>query len=423
MIQPGTSTWKASTMALALALAATPLPDGTPDGPAAMAGDDKLHPADVPDLDHLGLGIYAQLNRRADENLLLSPVSTATALAMVLSGARGENARHLADRLHLPADPGQRDRVFSGLLESMATREDHCTVTLAVANGLWYQQGLDVRNEYRRTIQSLYRGWTGPVEFRLDPEGSRSAINAWVDRETRHKIPDLLTPGTVSPETRLILANALYFCASWGERFPPSETRTAPFRSASGAAVDVPMMHRSGLYRYTVTRGAEILELPYEGGRFAFVILLPKQPGGLPRLEQAVIAEGLGPWLSKLPEKREFIDVFVPRFELDLRVRLDEALQSFGLGKLFDGEVDLSGIAPQAPPVSGMLAQVRLRVDERGSEGAAAAATGVERSVPPTVRADHPFLFLVRDRQTRVTLFLGRLTDPRGASVTGNGDR
>jgi serine protease inhibitor len=407
------STWTVTAMALALLLTATPDPAGANDGHVATAGEDDPRLTPVPDVDGLGLRIYAQLRQTGDTNLLISPLSTATVLAMVFTGARGETARRMADGLHFPADPAVTNQAFSRLLAASAAPEEDRGATLAMANSLWYQQGLGVREDYRRTIQSAYKGLVDGRDFRGEPEGTRSAINAWVTQETRGKIPELLSPGTVSPQTRLILANAVYFSSPWQDRFPVEKTRMMPFHVPAGEPVDVPMMHQAGLYRYTVTRGAEVLELPYKGRRFTFLILLPKLPGGLADLERSVTADGLTPWLSRLPKTPSFLDVFLPRFELNVRVRLDEALRSLGLGSLFDGDPDLSGIAPNAPPISGVLTQVRLRVDERGAEAAAANATVTERSLPPEFKANRPFLFLIRDGESQLTLFLGRLSDPR----------
>ena len=220
--------------------------------------------------------------------------------------------------------------------------------------------------------------------------------------------------GSVTADTRLVLASAIYFKGRWAARFDPARTRIAAFRTAGGEEAQVPMMSRSDTLRFAARGGAMLLELPYLGRDLSMILLLPERPDGLPELEARMSAAALEEWLAEARVAR--IEVSLPRFRFASSFTLPEALRAMGMPSAFDPQAaDFSGIdGARDLFISAAVHKAFVEVNEEGTE--AAAATGISvgtTSMPPEFRADHPFLFLIRDRITGCVLFLGRVADPR----------
>ncbi|MDP6439518.1 MAG: serpin family protein, partial [Candidatus Brocadiia bacterium] len=257
-------------------------------------------------------------------------------------------------------------------------------------------------------------------------------INAWVEEETKEKIKDLIPKGVLNEMTRLVLTNAIYFKGDWASQFDKKLTADAPFTLADGKKVQVAMMHRKGDYRYLDAReprgillpahrytemGAfQALELPYVKDELSMLVLLPSTADGLPALEKSLTAERLDALLSAMRERE--VQVYLPRFKLTYKVGLSETLKSMGMTDAFSlPPADFSGMdGAKDLFISAVLHKAFVDVNEEGTE--AAAATGIVvgitsvRLMPIVFRADHPFLFLIRDNKSGSILFMGRLVNP-----------
>jgi serpin B len=226
--------------------------------------------------------------------------------------------------------------------------------------------------------------------------------------------------GVLDPMTSLVLVNAVYFKGAWLEPFKKSATKPdAPFTTADGRRVAVPMMAQTHTFGYHDGGSFQMIELPYAGGQRSMVVLLPKQTSGLAGLESSLSAADLDAWLGRLKPRR--VDVELPRFRVEQGFALGEVLKVMGVRLAFDPEhADFSGLTGRKVWISAVLHKAFVDVDEAGTEAAAATAVGVRataafRPEPPVVfRADHPFVFLIRDRTTGSILFLGRVTNPKG---------
>jgi serpin B len=215
--------------------------------------------------------------------------------------------------------------------------------------------------------------------------------------------------------TRLVLTNAIYFKGKWATPFKPEQTQEAPFTLLSGEKVNVPMMHQTAHFGYMETDTIQVLELPYVNNDLSMVILLPKKPDGVNELEKGLTSETITGWLAGL-RKRE-VQVYVPRFKLTSEFSLAETLSAMGMPDAFSTKADFSGITGNRDLfISAVVHKAYVEVNEEGTE--AAAATGVAMKLtavappPPVFRADHPFVFLIRDNQTGSILFLGRTANP-----------
>jgi serpin B len=253
------------------------------------------------------------------------------------------------------------------------------------------------------------------ADFRSENEQARQKINGWVEWQTNRRVRDLLQPGVVAADTRLVLVNAIYFKGEWATEFPKSATHEGPFYLADGRSVQVPLMSQTGNFRHRQEGELHILEMPYTGNDLSMVVLLPAKATGLGDLEAKLARADLVGWLKDL--QKEKVEVTLPRFKLVWEAALKTTLSEMGMPLPFSEGADFSGMNDGREPLSlkAVVHKAFVEVNEEGTE--AAAATGaVARSlslpVVPTFRADHPFVFLIRDRRNGSILFLGRYSRP-----------
>lgn len=383
-------------------------------------------PAPVADLaagnTAFGMDLYAHL-AAAPGNLFLSPFSISAALAMAAAGARGDTLAEMRKVLRFPGDPAATHAAFGKLFKAVTTPDavGKPAYELSVANALWAQKGYPWRAAYKQTVSAIYGAGLFDVDFVGNPEAARGQINHWVEGQTRDKIKDLLAKGIVTTDTRLVLTNAIYFKGTWASTFDKDATRDLPFRLADGGKVDAPLMFRKGGYSYTEGDGFQALELPYKGNRLGMVVVLPAAPDGLPAVEKALTGDALAKTLANLKYEREVL-VHLPRFKAEKSFNLNEPLKALGMKAAFTPAADFGGMSDGGPSlsVSDVVHKAFVDVNETGTEAAAATAVVVgltsapaQPPKPKVFRADRPFLFLIRDRQTNSVLFLGRLTHPK----------
>jgi serpin B len=350
-----------------------------------------------------------------------SPSSITAALAMTAAGARGETAEELAAALDLHLPPDRLHPALGRLLEATSGATG---IELATANALWVQAGHALLPEYLALVRT-YDAALEEVDFKGAGEVARERINTWVDAKTKGRIHDLVPPGVLSALTRMVVVNAIYFKGAWAMPFDRWATRDEPFHHLDGSSAPAPLMQRTDSYRLVEDRSAQTIELPFGEGALAMVVMLPRQRDRLPALEQELDAARLARVRAELDaEDPRKVEVHLPRFRMEATFRLNDVLQRLGVRLAFDRErADFSGMTtdPAGLYVGAVIHRAFVEVNEEGTEAAAATAVvASERSAfiaprpPPVFRADHPFLFLIHDRRTKLVLFLGRLLDPTG---------
>ncbi len=357
------------------------------------------------------LNLYGEL-REQEGNLFFSPYSISTALAMTYGGARGSTAAQMEQVLHFEVTTERLHQAFSQLTGQGAKGG----YQLSVANALWGQQGVGFLKKFLDLTEKHYGAGLRQVDFAAATEAARKTINAWVEKETQGKIKDLIQPGVLNALTRLVLTNAIYFKGTWAEQFDKKATRDAPFTLATRQQVKVPMMHKTENFGYTEAEDFQALELAYAGDDLSMVIFLPREADGLLALEKKLSLENLESWLGGL--RRQTVQVSVPRFAITSEFGLQEVLKSLGMTDAFSGAADFSGMTGRKDLfISAVIHKAFVDVNEEGTEAAAATAVVMMRSAaprPPVVfRADHPFLFLIRDNASDSILFIGRLVNPK----------
>jgi serine protease inhibitor len=356
------------------------------------------------------LDLYAQIREGAG-NLFFSPYSISSALALTYAGARGKTAEQMAQALRFSLDQAPFHQQFAALEARFRDLGSEGTSRLRTANRLWPRTGHNLLDGYVRLLKAAYGVTVQPLDYG-DSEAARNTINRWVEEQTEDRIKNLILPGNLSAETLLVLVNAIYFKGNWASQFDAALTREAPFWVSAGESVTVPLMTQTQTFGLARGRELQVLELPYEGRDLSMLVLLPTARDGLAELEAALTLENLELWISHQWEDE--VQVQLPRFKLDFRFEVQDYLPPLGMIDAFlPHKADFSGITGQASGffIDLIVHQAFVQVDEAGTEAAAATAI-VSRGGPPIFRADHPFLFLIRENSTGSILFLGRVANP-----------
>jgi serpin B len=418
-----------------LALAAcVALPANKAPATIASRGADRVdaHPVDLTHgQGYFTATFYRALAEKADrnDNLFISPLSLSQGLGLAWLGARGQTAAEMRRVLGWPEtqDPAGLTRAYNERL--LATGEPK--VELRIANALWIADKLPVRKEYLVAAHQAYDARPEPLSFGSAPAAAADRINGWVSDQTRGRIPKIVSAEGFSAATAAVLTNAVYFKGDW--QIPFNDGDFGVFKSADGTKKPIYLMERVGSMQYRETKEGQAVALPYgEGGRFVMEVFLPRDTSTLRRWEQQLHglsffagAEGGDGRFDLSAEKPTIVMLRLPRFEARFNEAVNTALAEAGMSCAFrEGCADFSGIAPLPMKIDRVAHATYLRVDEKGTEAAAATAvtivvTGgrvVSPSVPRMI-VDRPFLVTLRDRASGAVLFFGRISDPTAAAT------
>jgi len=356
------------------------------------------------------LDFYLEL-KDEEENIFFSPYSISVAMAMTYEGARDQTAYEMQSVMHFPENNETRRSGFAGLYNRINKQDKK--YTLNTANALWAHHDYDFLEEYFDLIERYYMGTTTNLDFVNEPQKSRETINNWVEEKTNDKIKDLIPENFINELTRLVLTNAIYFKGDWVLQFDEKRTKEQNFRVDSETTVKVQMMSiKEEDFNYYETAEVQVLELPYDGEDLSMLILLPKEDS-LDSLDTSLTLENLTKWRDNLQERE--MDIYIPKFKFETKYFMKDTLTEMGMPTAFiPGEADLSGMdGTQNLFIDFVIHQGYIEVNEKGTEAAAATAVGVSLTcAPPSFVADHPFIFLIQDRETGNILFFGRVVDP-----------
>ena len=364
--------------------------------------------------------LYGQL-RNQSGNLFFSPESISTALAMTYAGARGDTASEMAKTLHFTLPPDQLHPAMGALLSDLNAAHDG--YQLHVADALWAQQGYTFRDDFLKLTESNYGAGFNQVDFKGATEAARLAINHWVEQKTENKINNLLQPGILDPLTKMVLTNAIYFKGDWQTPFEKSWTEDDDFHLSPARNVKAPLMHLTEGFDYFDGGTFQVLEIPYKSRDLSMIVFLPRKIDGLPALEESLTAANMKHWLDRLQWVHEVI-LTLPKFQMTREFGLAGTLGAMGMPRAFDPvNADFSGMTGKRELfISAVIHKAFIDVDEKGTEAAAATAVVMEKATampprfqpppPPVFRADHPFIFLIRDNRSGGILFMGRVIDP-----------
>jgi serpin B len=406
----------------------------------------------VRDNNAFAIELYGQLRNRSG-NLFFSPESISTALAMTYAGARGDTAAEMAKTLRFTVGPKLHPAMGALLRDRNGAHDGY---QLKEADALWVQQGYSLLPEFLKLNKDNYEAGLNQLDFKGATEASRQTINLWVEQQTENKIRELLQPGMLTPDTRLVLTNAIYFKGDWEKQFKKEDTKDEDFHLSAAQTVKTPLMHMTIASNYSYGRDCcgpalthplktpplsptkgfnyfdggsfQALEIPYKNKELSMIILLPKAMEGLSAFEQSLSPANTLKLLEQLWPTGNVI-VTIPKFKMEAQFQLKDMLVAMGMKKAFDGNMaDFTGMASRKTmrrdgnlSISAVIHKAYVDVSEEGTEAAAATAV-VHRALsgapvrhpnPPIIfRADHPFMFLIRDNRSGSILFMGRVANP-----------
>ena len=383
----------------------------TPPGKDTGAAPEGLNAVDANN--QFAFDLYSQFKESKNENIFFSPYSIHVALTMTYEGARGQTEKEMQSVLHILNDADVRRAEFAQLYNDLNRKNKY---DLSIANALWTQKDYPFLAEYLTTVEKYYGGKATNVDFVRETEKSRQTINTWVEEQTHNKIKNLIPQGILDIYTRLVITNAIYFKGTWVMQFNKEDTTNEDFTTSSGKIVEVPMMRLTGddaEFNYAETDEMQLLEIPYTGEDVSMLIILPKE--NLDHVEESISCEKLSEWLTMLEKQR--VDIYIPKFTFETKYFLADILKKMGMPLAFDSfRADFSGMnGTKKLFIHYVIHQAFVDVNEEGTEAAAATAVVLrDESVRliPIFRADHPFIFIILQKDTGTILFLGRVSDP-----------
>ncbi|XP_071592689.1 ovalbumin-related protein Y-like isoform X1 [Heliangelus exortis] len=370
----------------------------------------------------------------ANDNIFYSPLSIISALAMVYLGARGNTQSQMEKVLHFEnvtavgdAADSQVEKLQCGSSEYIhKSFKDilsdipgpNATYSLQIADRIYIEKTFPILQEYLKCAKRFYRAGLEEVNFKTATEEARQLINSWVEKETNGQIQDFLVSGSVDPDTALALVNAVYFKGIWKKAFREEQTQEMSFNVTEQESRPVQMMYQNGTFKVAVVAAekVKILELPYASGELSMLVLLPDDVSGLEQLENKINYENLMEWTSPNVMEKKRVKVYLPRMKIEEKYNLTSVLEALGMTDLFSPLANLSGISSSdSLKVSEAIHGAYMEVNEEGTEisGSAGVVGEVKDfSEFEEVRADHPFLFLIKHNPTNNILFFGRYCSP-----------
>jgi serpin B len=408
-----------------------PVESGSGDAPvgvelkaSALERERAPSAADVPELARGNQAFALDVLRtvaaaKPSDNVVLSPYSISTALAMTYAGARGTTATEMQQTLHFTLDQTRLHPAFNAVDQTLATRgqgksgADGTPFRLNVNNSIWAQRDYPIESMFLDTLAVNYGAGVFLANFAQQPEPARAAINAWVSEKTEKLIPELLPTGSIRPDTRFVLTNTVYFNAAWKTKFENEYTSQAAFTKANGSASQVPMMHAGFGMPYAKGANYEAVALPYASDELEFIAVRP-DAGAMDALQRAADGAWFTALLAGLTDSS--VQLAFPKLDYDTQTSLKDALQALGMQAAFSGSADFSGLTSGSVMIDDVIHDAVIKVFEGGTIAAGATAVTVTETsalvFEHTLTFDRPFLYFIVDRPTGQILFLGRVLDP-----------
>lgn len=375
--------------------------------------------------------LYHKISQ-ADENIVVSPYSLSSLLSILANGAAQNTQLELLKLLHSPDINTMNAGV--DIIDNSLKENSHCGIvccqfprlcrwlglekhsqTLVYANALWADQSVTYKKSFLEILHESRSAHFFTLNFKEDPEQSRSAINQWVADNTNNYIQDLIPEGAVNLYTRLVLTNAIYFKGLWQSPFERSATVSKPFTLWHGNKTQVPMMQNQKKFDYTENDILQMLVLPYANSTLEMIIILPKENHNLQEIKSSLNAETFAQ-LLKITGERE-VTVSLPRFKFaSMFNSLKRPIKALGLTDAFTDKANFSNLTNDRLFISEIIQKALIEVDEEGT--VAAAATSITFAgtayIPAVIfNADHAFLFTIMDKRSKIILFMGQVVDPR----------
>ena len=360
-----------------------------------------------------GFELFKKVNAALVEpkNTMISPLSVSLALAMVYNGAEGNTKTQMEQILHKAnLTPDDINQSYKDLVASLISHDPK--VELSISNAIYYRNTFSIKNNFITTNQNYYQAEVAGLDFTNTTE-TLNAINSWVNTKTNGKIDKIIE--VVKPEDVMYLLNAIYFNGQWTYQFDASQTLNLPFTMEDKSVVQVPTMYIENPFNYYSDDNFKLLEMPYGSGKYSMLVFLPATGKTSDDVISLLNPENINAWLVKMTEQKK--KVYLPKFEFKFDASLVDELSALGMTDAFsEMQANFIGISDAAKLyISEVMHKTYVKVDESGTE--AAAVTGITIGITAigpddSFRADHPFVFAIREKDTQSILFIGKVMNP-----------
>lgn len=357
---------------------------------------------------------YSEIAKDSPEsNLFFSPFSIFTAFSMAYEGSTGNTASEIQQVFGFIPDDQNRRKSISDTLARLDSKDD--LYKLQIANALWVNEDSTIKQDYLDTATTYYESTVDNVNFVTDD--GVNMINRWTSEKTQGKIKDVLAPGSTDELTRMVITNAIYFKGKWGLQFDQRNTSEELFWLDKDKSITIPMMKSpADMFNYYETKDLQAIEMYYVGGDISMIVLLPKDKNGIGSLEDSLNVQTLNYIRDSMT--REPLTIQMPKFEFETEYNLVDSLENLGIRDAFDEiDADFQGMTDEQVYLDQAIHKAFVNVNEEGTEAAAITALVVRaQSGPPEPKhefiADHPFVFIIQEKNTDEILFIGRLANP-----------
>ncbi|KAL0819137.1 hypothetical protein ABMA28_008396 [Loxostege sticticalis] len=346
-------------------------------------------------------------------NVVVSPFSIATLLALLQQGSLGATQRQISNALQM--SPSDAADGFKRLADNLQKRSS--TNIFKVGNGVFLDEGFNVNPAFKRIAMKDFNSEVNQIKFSR-PQQAAQKINNWIAAITNNKINQLLTPDSLGVNTQLALVNAVYFKGIWQVKFRPDSTMPKDFYMYNGGKKTANFMRMRRYFKtdFDPSIGSQVLILPFEGEHYSLMVILPSESTNVMSAAAALTPEKLLSYQNYTPKE---VALEIPKFTVKSDTNLVTVFQQLGIINIFGPQSELSGLGNYrefAPQVSSALHSALLSIDEQGGTAAAATSFGVvalSYDDPSVIfRANRPFLAVLWDRQTSLPLFMAKIEDP-----------
>ncbi|XP_006208291.2 protein Z-dependent protease inhibitor [Vicugna pacos] len=361
---------------------------------------------------NLGFSLLRKIATRHDGNVVFSPLGLSQAMVALTLGAGDQSRAQLESGLSLGA-PNQTQAahlpaLFKKLRESLSRNPE---LGLAQGSFAFIHEDFDIKETFLNISKRYFDIECVTLNFR-NVSQAKGLLNHYINKETRGKIPKLFDD--INPDTKLILVDYILLKGKWLTPFDPALTEMETFYLDKYKVIKVPMMYRAGKFASTFDKDfrCHILKLPYRGNATMLVVLMERMGDHL-ALEDYLTTDLVDMWLRNMKTRR--MEVFLPKFKLDQKYEMHELLKQMGISRVFSPWADLSGLSVTARnlKVSKVLQRATIEVDEEGTEAVAGTLAEITAySMPPIIKVDRPFHFMIYEETSRMLLFLGRVVNP-----------
>jgi len=359
---------------------------------------------------HFSFDIYQKL-KNTDKNLIFSPTSITSAIAMTYVGARNNTLQEIENTFYF----NKNITDFSKDYKNLVFLNKKNSVQFYYANSIWLQEGVKLNSDFSGIHKKYFSSTLYRTDYINNPEKSRIAINTWVEKNTNNRIKNLLKPTSIDNSTRLVLVNALYFKGAWKNKFSKDKNTLEDFQIKNKKFIETDYMNNAINTFYYDDKYSQIIEIPYTNLNVSLLIILPKTYKKIKKVEKTLNKDFYTNYLKNRIRKR--VSISIPKFNIESDFDLNKTLSDLGMKDAFTEMADFSGITSSDKlHISKIVHKANITINEEGTEASAATAVIMRKMSmlldDVTIKINKPFIFMLRNTNTNCIYFMGKIVNP-----------